>query len=303
LGQRDRDLPGKQKNFVFLDFGHPYEQDSVLGTQSPFPGQHFATLDDIKELVYQYARGYWHGTAYDLESTVLIGIGVSNYDNQGTTEDYVTAEHGEAWANMIIDTRNYIKQGTNDSLQVDEAAAMDIELNYNSPEDTKVWIDEVNSTFLAYEDPDPEHAFYIIDIGDAKGCPFEPSDNDYTNSNWGNSCKADFSFDPQWSPDYIRYFAFGCPRCYPVPMIYTKDWTNAAQWTMISRWSYYNYYYPINFWGSMTEYRACEHKGIVNSDPLCNTAEDGYKKFYSALNTFDETMDDLDWSADMDYQD
>lgn len=88
MGQNDRNTPGTQDNLVILAFGMPVSQPSY-GT-SLF-GQGPASTSQIAAAVEQFGRGYYLGVQSDVNSTLLIAVGTSNY---GTN---VTQVHGQAW--------------------------------------------------------------------------------------------------------------------------------------------------------------------------------------------------------------
>lgn len=87
-----------------------------------------------------------------------------------------------------------------------------------------------------------------------------------------------------------------------VPMVYSKQFENAAQWQGLSDFSQYNLGETLRIYGSMTEWGSCDQHGTTETDPLCSTASNGYIKLYSALNTFPETAvptSILKWSTDI----
>jgi hypothetical protein len=202
----------------------------------------------------------------DVTSQITLAIGTSNEDNllPESPNDYVTFSHGVAWASMILDIDNDVHELQIDG-QVKIVTASDMELHFNDPISTIDWVSGVNSIFF---DPNIETIVNTLyNIGDAEGC----SQTAYTSSFPWDTCGS-FVF-PQWTADDIWYISSGCQSCDAFPMIYTTDWTNAAQWKRLGEYSHENHAVSIQFFGVLTQSGACSQR--LENPSLCTNPNDG----------------------------
>lgn len=274
LGQRDAALPGEQFSVVILDYGAPYKFSSGAYGATLFSAPN-ATVSSIKGAVIQFAKGYYVCTGLDVDSTVWIGIGTSNYGS------YVTREHGRAWSDMVTETEAYTYPRYGSQAVV--VGADDIEIAWNSATTTKNWIN-------GYDD-NPSWRSYIY-YGDAAGCP-----------PYGNCSSGSYS----WGVSNVHYAAWGAPPALPVPQIYTTSGSMAKQWQQLRLWSYNNWYWAGNgpqmvLFGALTQYQACADTGSSCSGTN-NTPGQGWTQLFTELATDTRTVQtDLWWSTDMTWQ-
>lgn len=218
-------------------------------------GNTFVPLSEVKDEAIKYARGYWVCTGSDTLSHLTLAVGTSNEDNLTTPDDYVTYDHGVAWANMILDTANNIRSSSYGN-QVRVVTASDMELHFNDPASTRDWVYGVDSVFF---DPYQEVLYNnLYNIGDAEGCSQEA----YTNNGLWDTCGSQ-EF-PEWTADDIWYISDGCKSCDAFPMIYTTDWTSSAQWRRLGEYSHDEHVVSIQFAGELTQNGAC---GQRSEDP------------------------------------
>lgn len=287
MGKRDLNLPGSQDSFVFLDFGYLTSQNGNLGVMSV--SNQFRTTNEIKTAVESYARQYYLCTQSDILSQITIGVGTNNIGS------FVNTANGVAWANMI----DQISRDINNSgyyTQVKVSGASDIELGWNNPGPTQDWINGVNSVFYdVYRDT---IKYYFYNVGDANGCPsYGYNKNDPT---WYLVCGS--TSYPDWTAYNVYAISTGCKGCGAIPMVYSKDWTNAAQWQGLSDYAVDKQGKQMNINGSMNQLGSCQQHNTVATDPLCNTPENGFTKLYSSLNMFPTTATStsiLRWSTDI----
>ncbi len=288
MGTRDFNLPGSQDSFVFIDFGYQIIQNNQWGVMTL--GSEIKTLDEVENGVLSYARGYSRCVGSDWSSLITIGIGTNN------SAKSVNLNSGIAWANMVKQAGQDINR-LGYYNQVAVAGASDIELQFNDPVPTKDWVNGVNSVFY---DPLTNYIFYpFFDIGDAQGCSYVGYNKNLLN--WGTMCGS--ADHPDWTASDIFYISTGCIGCSAIPMVYTKNWTNAAQWQGLSDYAVDQMSgRTINFKGVMTQHAACDQRGIIVTDVTCSTPDNSFIKLYSALNTFQTTSvstNTLRWVTDI----
>ncbi len=237
-------------------------------------------MSEIANAVIDYAHGYWSCTGWDIYSHVVLGIGTSN--GFSSTVINSTYAHGSAWAQMIFTANNLLSQ-TSYSSQVSVAGASDMELGFNTPGNTRSWVDGYDSVVF---NPVTGIAFNLYSIGDAAGCyPY-----------YGQCGTPTYS----WSQEDLWYISYGCHSCYPLPMIYS-EWKHAEQWLYLSKYAKQTHGFKIMFKGTTTQYKACSQRP---NDVTCptNEANLGYQQLFTVLNSDPETsitQADLKWSTDM----
>jgi hypothetical protein len=128
----------------------------------------------------------------------------------------------------------------------------------------------------------------IYDFGDAGGCNTGGySSNGSCNGGWTQGQVLDVSWVESWA--------------WPLPEIYNQNSLNAYQWYWISLGSYRAGSGPITFYGSLTQYQACQQVGGCNG--TANTPDQGWTQLYNSIYTDPNTRpgDIMTWSDDMRY--
>ena len=159
--------------------------------------------------------------------------------------------HGKAWANMVNAVNHWIKvQGY--FSRVDAVGANDMEISWNTPENTRGWVDGYDSSNL----------YALYNYGDAAGCPTR------SYPNW--TC------NPPWTREDVWYVSFGVGAAYPLPLIYSRDGANAQQWALLSLYSYTQHGARMDIKGSFTQYQACQQFPDGCGTGLNNTPSQGW---------------------------
>jgi hypothetical protein len=171
LGNHDRRIDGEQDNIVLLDFGEADYDDDIdkYGVQL-FNGQGFREMTQIADAAEWFGTGYWSCTGEnERSSTVRIGIAINNRGS------YIGYAHGTWWGWLVNEVnRRFSEYGYTDQLSA--AGAIDIELNWNSPSNTKLWVDGyiVGSS----------GGYFLYNFGDCAGCPNKYYPNWQPDNNW-----------------------------------------------------------------------------------------------------------------------
>jgi hypothetical protein len=214
------------------------------------------SIDEIENDVREYIEGFCAymeslypsracGYQYIANSTLLnVAIGTNNCTNGGSLctnpagNTNVTYEHGQAWAQMVSRLYGYT-QNHNYLHQIRIAAANDIEISWNSPANTRAWVDGYLSiTSIPY-----------YNFGACEGCP----------GGLGNG----------WTLQDVWYVSGGARPgvANALPEIYRTDGYNAYQWRAVSEYGSTQLGYPIPFTGAFTEWQACQQPGTSGCIP------------------------------------
>lgn len=274
LGTRDQQEPGTQDSVVVLDFGLPYYSvENGFGTYLFGFGP--VGLSEIRIAAESFAEGYYTCTGSDNDSNLVLGLGTNNKPNSLNTV-YKLTSHGEHWANMI-DYLNQILLDRNMLQQVQAYGASDIELDWNSPTNTKAWLAGYGSQAEAP----------LLYFGDAAGCPFDAVP--------GLTCgTANY---PEWTMDDVWYVSWGFEPSLPLPLIYLTSGVHAQQWATLSQYAYDNHGARMDITGVFTQWQACEQWHTC--DDTDNTPEEAFWQLSNELNENPETAQELDWSTDI----
>lgn len=212
-GQQATDS-GPGDGIVILDFGQPQNWGNRFGTLDF--GGHQDSIATITEVAQSWLQGFWDCTPQD-GPTVKLGLGTSNY--KGST----TYAHGRAWAKLVNSVAGWVAaQGYGSQLSV--RGASDMEIGWNSPANTRAWVDGYNAA----------GHYPLYDYGDDAGGVYP---------------------DGGWTAEDIWYKAYGAALNWPVPEIYyPADATD--DWQPLSLWAVENKGKPIVFVGTLTQYAA-----------------------------------------------
>lgn len=262
VGDVHRQLEGKQDQFLILAFGTPKRlDDGQLGT-SLFGFGPVSTVQ-ITLAAAAFAKGYY--ACSDTESLLTIAIGTNNY-----AAGEVTAAHGETWARMVNSLGAWlVDQGL--SGQVAFAGANDMELGWNGPTQTRVWLDSY----------DMHNTYPVYDFGDAAGCP-----------PYGDCGPSSY---PEWTQQDVWYKSWGNGAAQPAPLIYTHSGSLAEQWYRIALYSQQQYRYPMYFRATVTQWQACQQRTCNGTD---NRPGEAYWQLMDRLNTNPLTQQTIPWTTD-----
>ncbi|MDE3090701.1 MAG: hypothetical protein KGJ80_15105, partial [Chloroflexota bacterium] len=187
----------------------------------------------------------------------------------------VSTAHGQAWAQMVRDVNAWITaSGYNSKLLA--AGANDMEPSWNSPTDTRAWVD-------GYFSSAPYVALY--NFGSCDSCPF-------------SSCPS-CTLPNGWTQEDIWYVSWGAGAAYPLPEIYLTSGANADQWYRIGVYAYTKHGSSMNFQGSFTQWQACQDVGPGACPNTDNTPSAGWTQLYNSLNSDTRTVQPLNYSTDI----
>ncbi len=238
-GTADKNTAGTQTHYVVLDFGSLYKNSVGTWTVSGFG--HPFSLAKARDMVQQWAYGYWTCTGTDTASTAYVGLGTNNSAGE------ITSAAGLQFANTAQSAVNWAKSHPSTSTaayaQGRPAGANDFEDFNVSNLNTKSrnWIDGYNS---ASSRP------MMLNYGAASGCPtsFVPS---------AGSCNASLNAETIWRVSWGP----STSAAFPLPEIYSTSGSNAKQWRYLSRYSYNEHGSAFRFQGVMAQSGACSQRG------------------------------------------
>jgi hypothetical protein len=249
-GRADLRKAGTQESIVILDFGGQPSPTTVS-----LRGMPDATLDQVKNAVQAYSRGYWKGTGSDNYSTVQVIVGTNNSYT-------VTNEGGQNFANMI-DAINAHNTANSYSDQVEVDGGNDMEPGYDDTVSTKDWVkgyDAVNS-------------YSLYNYGSADGCYHANTTSGTTNYSCNNG----------WTYNDIYYISWGASPSWPLPQIYDNSGDMAEQWQNINKYSAVSQNNRMKFGASLTQAGACQDVGCHWE--LDNTPSQGWTQLINELNS------------------
>lgn len=256
LGETDRDEPGTQRHVAVLDFG-ALSQVSGGWEVSAFTGASFS-VEKARQMVEQFARGYYGCTGTDTTSTLFIGFGTNN--SAGT----ITSAAGKKLANAAIAANDTITQSG--WKQAHAIGANDFEA-FGKPASgstaSKAWIDGYNSV---------SGRPFFVNYGSADGCPT----SSFTS---GTACNAGLNSE-------AIYHVSWTGSAYPLPEIYTTSGSQAKQWMYLSLYSYTQHSSAFLFQGVMTQHGACAQASCSGTD---NTPSAGWNQLTNQLQTNSHT--------------
>lgn len=269
-------------DIVVLDFGWPkyVRKTKTYGTLlfSGFgAGNTFASTTDIANAVKAFAQGYHTAINNNANnSRVVIAIGTNNKKG-------ASSQHAQAWASMVEQVKLWAQNQGYSEITI--AAASDMEMGWNSPRNTRAWVNSYKSYFLNSGKP----FITLYNYGDAAGCP------PYGTCNNG------------WTQDDVWYISWGSGISSPLPEIYTTNSAQAKEWASLVKYSFTkDPNNPMIIAGVMTQYQACLDQGGCSGTN--NTPEQGWTQLWNELNSDSQTAQTftnpqtLRWATDITWQ-
>ncbi len=263
-----------QNGIVVLLFGDPWYDPASgrYGTHLPSVGT-FVSTDDIWWLASEFAIGYYSCSPANVHMWLAIGT-----DNYGT---YVDQAHGTAWGQLISNMQETIDFGAGMGDKITVAGAVNAELQWNTPTNTREWVDGYTSGVTGYN--------FLFNVGNCPGC-------NYPTGQPG----------APWSWEHVWYISYGADLSLPLPMIYAKSGVHATQWHSMSVYTYEQQGgYMMPFYAPLTQYDACHDPSNIPAGPECirdgldNTPSEGWTELYLAQNSDERTRQVVDWSTDI----
>lgn len=254
-GNADEADSGTQIHYVVLDFGSMYE-DNGTWMVSAFSGAAF-TQTKARNMVVEWAHGYYVCSGTDHTSTAYVGLGTNNSDGDVTTA---------AGAHMAVAAQNAIDNATSGGWygQGRPIAANDFESwGQSSALNTKSrnWISGYNAST-----PTP----IMVNYGDAGGCPS-------TSTPSAGSCNAGNNAETIWQVSWSG-------AAWPLPEIYNTSGTQAKQWRWLSRYAKSAHGAALKFKGVMAQSGACSQNGGGCSG-TDNTPSEAWNQLDTQLNS------------------
>jgi hypothetical protein len=253
---------------VVLDFGRPVQRRHHRRRPwrygvSLFRRRGFAPVSSVLHASEAYARGVWNCSKGLKQGHIRIAIGTSNWGN------HVTWWHGRRWAAMVNAANEWV-HARGFSSRLDFAGANDIELSWNPPTMTKNWVRGYESV--------AHHPYY--NYGAADACPPR------------GRCAG------RWTLEDVWFVSWGSPHAWPLPEIYTPNWSNALQWYRIAVYSYLRHGVTMRIAGVMSQRGACR----MARDPchgMNNTPGRAWRQLYRLLNRDPRTRQHIQWATDI----
>jgi hypothetical protein len=245
---------------VVMAFGRPMRSGNRDGV-SLF-GAGFRDTGAVGRAAHAYVQGYL-GCIHDSgQARLRLALGTSNYGRQ------VSYRHGRAWGEMVNQANEWLSaQGAWPEVEI--AGASDIELGWNGPVISKLWVKGYDSVAK----------WPFFDFGDAGGCPPK-----------GDCLGA-------WTQEDVWYVAWGAETALPLPQIYTSTGSQAEQWYRLSLYAFRHHGNRMHIAGVLSQQTACRQ----SSDPcwgINNSPERAWSQLWHALNRDRRTAQNLAWSTD-----
>lgn len=209
-----------------------------------------------RNIVQEWAKGYYFGTQSDVQSVAFIGLGTNISGGD------ITYQAGVQLADAAKDAVTNLKAAGNYYNEGRPVGANDFEdwgkgawLNTAS----RNWINGYNSW---------TGRPIFVNYGSASGCPQSsvPSPT---------SCNPGLNAETIWRVSWSGV-------AYPLPEIYSTSGANAKQWRYLSRYSYNNHGSKFLFKGVMAQSGACSQVGgCAGTD---NTPSEAWNQLNNQLN-------------------
>ena len=275
--------------FAALIFGQPWIENGVYGVRHYGFGFPFISTAQVAAAATSFATGYANCSIISPNNTRLVlGIGVTNQDS--AMGEFVTLEHGEAW-NQMISVINDNFDDTIIEFQVFTVGAADMEPDFNTAENTTNWV-------LGFTDQGTNP---LYNLGTADGCPYEDVPGIF------DGLCGTINF-PNWNQSDVWFISAGRAQLRVFPQIYSTNGVNAQQWYQIALYGIRTeQLFSTHFEGALTQFTACEQRntdeGCLASNPyLKNSPEAGWDQLNIELNNDPQTVQNLPYSSDIQYQ-
>jgi hypothetical protein len=286
VGSKLANVQGVQSDFVFLDFGQPYQNaQGILGTI--LYDLTFKSTNEIASSVEAFGHGFYNCTSDD---TITIAIGTNS--SGGLAIDVIAYPHRVAWANLIIEVNRRIALYPGMPDRVFAVGGNNIEPGFNPDYIPRHWLDGYNSVT-------GRRLLYVI--ASADGCPenyppTEPETGYYPPYNCNNN----------WTQEDVYYVTWGAPYSWPMPEIYNTQGANSNQWYRIASYSRLSHNKQMTFLGEMTQLAACQQlreqePGVPHCVGTDNDPTTGFTQFYNRINSdpYRRISNNMKWSTDM----
>ena len=207
---------------VVLIFGSPrIVNGSEPGTRLLAGTTALVTLDNIRDIVLAFARGYM-GDGCDPSETSRprdpdLGIIVATTNSTISNQDNpaLTAQHGEAWAQMITSINTTLQR--NYRLAVVAYGGYDAEPAWSSPTPTLAWAEGYNRV--------ASYSYY--NIGSCDGCPRTEPRSEWTDNPanpFADVQELAYVYQLSWGLRWARVM----PQIYLAPFAY--EWYNVKRY-------------------------------------------------------------------------
>jgi hypothetical protein len=280
-------LPGT--NLIILDFGYPWSQSGQQGVRI-LPGgdsSKWRTIAEVESGVRAYLDGFKTANCNPSGATTRLVIAVNNYDAPDPG-DYVNAQHGDAWIEMIRRLSDYIRNDTYLASKIFIRGGMDIELDWNSAADTQAWVNayKAKATYMGI-------TLSLYNFGTCEDCP-------------NTSACSPTAMRNDWTMQKVWYVSQGSGISFPCPEIYNRSGVNATQWYCLSLYAQQNQSGKLNILGMLTQWEACHNNGTNNNDCRSlntdNTPEQGWTQLMDSLNGNANTAITVNSASDIEWQ-
>ncbi len=264
-----------QNGVVVLFFGKPWYDSTTgrYGAKLPSVAEDFVSTDNIWTLVSEFAHGYYYCSPANAH--IWLAIGTNNYGA------YVNRANGTAWGQLVVNVKATIDYPPSLTDKITIAGAINAELQWNTPTNTRAWVDGYTSGVDNYG--------YLYNVGNCPGCNYPTG-----------------APGAPWTWEEVWYISWGAPRNHPLPMIYAKSGVHATQWHSMSVYTFEQKGgYMMPFRGAFTQYDACHDPTNIPAGPDCirdgldNTPAEGWTWLYNAQNADERTAQNIDWSTDV----
>ncbi len=287
LGTQDYNTPGTQSRIAIISFGQAWWYDDEFFGRVYGSNLHgndtFVNDSQVEEAAYQFGRGYYICTSSDITSQLQLAVGTTNYWS-GAGVSHTDYGHGQVWTAMVNRVQNRLVNAGYSS-QSNAHGGMDMELDWNTPSNSRAWINGFASNAIT------RRSYFD---GDAAGCP------ESTAPGLGASC------NNGWKQDDLWWVTWGAAPAYPIPQIYfsTLPRRQAYQWKNVSLYAYLYKTGKISFQGSLTQYYACfpsfPPPDCKSESVETNTPAAGWDQLFNALASDSRTSQStLTWSTDI----
>ncbi|WP_418063512.1 hypothetical protein [Pimelobacter simplex] len=231
-GRHDLTAAGAQRRYVVLDFGAMYKNASGTWMLTAFSGADIS-FPQARDMVAQWARGYWVCVGSDVESVAYVALGTNNSNGQ----QHITAEAGRRLAGAAKNAYQITTDGVSWYRQARPVGGNDFE-DWGRPAwlngASRAWIDGYNGVSGARP---------MLNYGAAGGCP--------TSSVPGvGSCNAGLNAETIWRVSWSG-------TAYPLPEVYASSGANAKQWRYLSKYAVTAHGSKFFFPGVMAQSGAC----------------------------------------------